>query len=142
MADRKKTNGPNAGVNIKSRNVRIEGDVVGRDKNTTTTTIAESKNMLFLSEEFVQIKRKIDKRRKDQNVEKSELRNLVEQIEQEVKKGESANANKVDRWLRFLAEMADDIFDVTVSTLTNPLAGVAKTIQLIAKKAREEKASK
>ena len=54
-------------------------------------------------------------------------------------KGEAANPDKVERLLLTLGGMADDIFQVTAATLTNPVLGLAKTIQLIAQKAKEEK---
>jgi hypothetical protein len=38
--------------------------------------------------------------------------------------------------------MADDIFQVVVATLANPALGVAKTIQLIAQRAKEEQAKR
>ena len=57
---------------------------------------------------------------------------------QEVKKGQEANPAKVERWLHGLAAMADDIFQVTVTTLVNPVAGVGQAIRLIAQKARGE----
>ncbi len=39
-----------------------------------------------------------------------------------------------------IGAMSDDIFQVTVATLANPVLGVVKTLQLIAQKAKEEKA--
>ena len=44
--------------------------------------------------------------------------------------------NKVERWLKFLADMAPDILEVTAATLANPIAGVATAIRKIAEKAQ------
>lgn len=52
--------------------------------------------------------------------------------------GEAANPTKVERWLRALALMASDIFDVTVACLTNPVAGIATVIRKVAEKAKAE----
>ena len=41
-----------------------------------------------------------------------------------------------------LRYLTDDIFQVTVATLANPVLGLAKTVQLIAKKAKAEKATR
>jgi hypothetical protein len=123
----KKKNGLNIQAN---RDITIGGDVVGRDKITNY-------NVEFLNKEFAQIQRKIEERAEDPQVGKDELKATVQNIEKEVKKGEAANPGKVHRWLGYLAGMADDIFQVTVATLANPLAGVAKTVQLIAQKAKE-----
>jgi hypothetical protein len=130
----------NGGVNINGGNVTIAGDVVGRDKVTTTSYGVTAGELAQLASQFAQIKQTIDQRADDPQVDKTELKELVERIEQEVKKGRAANPKKVERWLRFLAEMADDIFQVTVAALTHPVAGIAKAIQLIAQKAKEEAA--
>lgn len=127
------------GVSINARNVSIGGDVVGRDKIANTQSGSQSGEMVKLVELFSAIQKKIEARKDDSHVDKSELKSLVENIQEEAQKGEEANPTKVERWLRFLAEMADDIFQVTVVALTNPMAGVAKAIQLIAQKAKENK---
>ena len=119
----------NAGINIKGKTVNIRGDVVGGNKVVT--------NNYGAADEFKKIRKLIEKRRNDPSVDKDEIKNTVDNIENEVKKGEKANPAKVERWLKFLASMADDIFQVTAATLANPVAGVAKAVQLIAKKAKE-----
>ena len=63
-------------------------------------------------------------------------------LEQEVNKGESAQEQNVSTWFNFLAQAAPDVWDVAVTTLANPVAGVAKVIQLVAQKAKEEKEAK
>jgi len=141
MADRDRSEGRSGGVNIRGSKVDVGGDIVGRDKVTTTTTYGLSGGELAeLVRQFAQINQKIDARPEDPNVDKSELKETVQKIEEEVKKGEEANPAKVERWIKFLAGMADDIFQVTAATLVNPVAGVAKAIQLVAKKASEERA--
>ena len=47
----------------------------------------------------------------------------MEKIEQEVKKGTAVNPTKVERWLKFLAGMVPDIFQVTAAVIYPP-AGV------------------
>ena len=133
-----KTGGQSGGVNITGGNVTVSGDLVGRDKITTTTHGISGGELAELIRQFAQINKSIDARPEDPNVDKAELKETVKKIEEEVKKGEEANPTKVERWLKFLAGMADDVFQVTAAALANPVAGVAKTIQLIAKKAKEE----
>lgn len=123
-------------IHISGENVTISGDIVGRDKITTTYG-ADAGQMAELIKHFEQIYRRIDEQPARPDVDKSEIKDTVNKIEDEVKKGEQANTGKVERWLKFLAEMSDDIFQVTAATLANPMAGVAKTIQLVARKARE-----
>ena len=121
------TRDQSGGVNIIGSRVSISGDIVGRDKYAGTESP--------IVKQFARIKREIDQRAADPNIDKSELRGLVENIEGEVKKGQAGNPKKVERWLRFLADVADDIFQVTVATLSNPIAGVTKAIQLVAQRA-------
>jgi hypothetical protein len=138
MADKKRSKGQSGGVNVSSGSVTVGGDIVGRDKITASSSEVSSGDLVELVKQFAQIKETIDQRADDPDIDKTELRGLVESIEQEVKKGEAANPSKVERWLRFLAETADDIFQVTVATLTHPVVGVAKVIQLVAQKAKEK----
>ena len=118
----------NAGVNIKASRVTIGGDVVGHDKIVTQNGI--------LTDDFKKIQALIDQQPENENVDKDELKSTVERIETEIQKGDDANSAKLERWLKFLAGMSDDIFQVTASALTNPVAGVAKTIQLIVKRVK------
>lgn len=134
MPNERKTEG---GVNITGGNVTVGGDVVGRDKITTVTSGLDASALAELTKQFAQVYQKIEARPEDPNADKNEIKETVQKIEEEVKKGEQANPAKVERWLKFLAGMADDIFQVVASTLTSPLAGIAQTIRLIAQKARE-----
>ena len=63
-------------------------------------------------------------------------------LEQEVKKGESAQEQNVKTWLNFLAQSAPGIWEVAVATLANPKAGFAAIVKLVAQKAKEEKESR
>jgi hypothetical protein len=117
------------------------GDIVGRDKITTTTTTTSglsADQVQKLIEAFGKIQKQIDARPDDPKADKDEIKDTVKRLEAEAQKGEAANPDKVGRLLTNLAAMADDIFQVTVATLANPVAGIAKVIQLVAQKAKEE----
>ena len=116
------------------------GDIVAGDKITTTTTTygLSAEQAQKLAEAFGRIQQQVDARAPDPNVDKDEIKRTVNDLKTEVQKGEAANPNKVERWLTFLGGMADDIFQVTVATLANPAAGLAKAIQLVAQKAKAE----
>lgn len=128
------------GVNITGGqgNISISGDVVGRDKITTTTTTTgvDAAALIELIKAFKDIERQIDARPENPDVDKAELKETVNKIQEEAKKGEQANPTKVERWLKFLAGMADDIFQVTAATLTNPALGIGTAVKLIAEKAK------
>jgi hypothetical protein len=133
MGKKKKGKKRSGGVNIVGKGNVFKGDIVGRDKNVTNGISPDA-----FADMFSKIYNQIDNRPGDTNVDKDELHELVQKVEVEVTKGEDANPNKVERWLRFLASMADDIFQVTVASLTNPVAGISKAVQLIAKKVQAE----
>lgn len=138
MAKRRKSEGQSGGVQISGGKVRVGGDIVGHDKITTTRAGVGGEDLDALVKAFQAIREQIDARPQDPDVDKTELVETVERIEAEVVKGEEANPSKVERWLRTLAAMAEDIFEVVAATLSHPIAGVSKAVQLIAKKAREE----
>lgn len=137
------------GINISTSGgtVTIGGDVVGGDKvggdkivtTTNITTGISGAELIELLKQFAEINRRIDARSADPKIDRDELKDTVRRIEEEVKKGERADPGKVERWLTFLASIADDIFQVTAATLVNPAAGVARAIQLIAQKAMESR---
>lgn len=126
------------GVKISGSHVNVGGDVVGRDKITTTRSGIGAEELSALTQQFAHIRQRIESRPADPDVDKAELKELVTHIEDEVRKGEAANPTKVRRWLLFLAETADDVFQVTAAALANPVAGVAKAVQLLAKRLKEE----
>jgi hypothetical protein len=90
---------------------------------------------------FAQIYAAIKARGEDPDVDKEEVTNTVKSIQQEAQKGEQANENKLTRWLRNLAGMAEDIFEVTVAALTGPQAAFATVARKVAAKAKQERES-
>ncbi len=111
------------------------GDLVGGDKITTHDAQAQQ-----LAEAFRQVLQQIEARPPDPQVEKGEIADTVKRIEAETGKGDAANPDRLERWLLTLGGMADDIFQVVVATLSNPALGLAKTIQLIAQRAKAQRA--
>ena len=140
----KKPDNQSGGVNITSQGkVTIGGDVAGRDKivsSVTNTSGVDAGQMAELLKQFAAINRQIDALPGKDEVDKQELKEIVKKIEDEAKTGDQARPDRVERWLMNVGAMSDDIFEVTAASLMNPLLGVAKTLQLIAKKAKEEKA--
>ena len=129
------------GVHI-GGNASVQGDVVGRDKITTTTTTTttglDAAALAELLKAFKDIDRKIEALPENPDVDKAELHDTVKKVEEEVKKGEEANPTKVERWLKFLGDMAPDILQVTAATLANPAMGLSVAIKMIADKARSQ----
>ncbi len=116
--------------------VSVGGDMVGRDKIVNTSSGVDPAVLVELLKAFREIDRRIDSRPDDPDFGKDDIKATVNQIQEEVKKGEQASPKKVDVLLKTLGGMADDIFQVTAATLTNPALGIGKAIQLIAQKAK------
>ena len=114
---------------------RSRGVAIGRGARATVQSGIGSKE---LAELFSSIYQKIESRSPDPLAEKEEITDQVKRIESEVAKGEKAQPEKVERWLRNLAAMAPDILDVTLATITSPLAGISMAIRLIAQKVKKE----
>lgn len=145
MAKNREAGSQSGGVNFGNKgNVKIGGDVVSGDKITTNFgnvagNVGGDVNaaaLVELTKAFKEINRKIDARPENPDVDKDELKETVNKIQEEVKKGEQANPTKVERWLKSLLGMANDIFQVTAATLTNPALGISTAVKLIAEKAK------
>jgi hypothetical protein len=113
------------------------GVAIGRGARATVTQGLGGEDIARL---FAEVYQQIKARPEDPDVDKAELTDTVQKIQGEVAKGEEANPSKVERWLKTLAGMADDIFEVTVACLTSPAAGVAAVIRKVAQKAKAEAA--
>jgi len=109
---------------------------VGRNTRATASTSSGDDVTVRI---FAPIYRQIESRPEDPNVDKEELSSIIHNIQEEVNKGEQANTNKIERWLKTLALMAPDILDVTVATMASPVTGIATVIRKVVEKAKEER---
>ena len=127
------------GVHI-GGNASVQGDVVGRDKITTTTTTTSTTGMA--AEDFNKIFDNIYKRIEalPPQVDKADVRDAVDTIKAEAEK-EAVEGGKPDEKMvklsaNSLINMAPDILEVIAATFANPAAGVATVIRKILDKAR------
>ena len=138
MDDPKKPEEQSGGVNISARNVTVGGDVVGRDKiaygaNAAPNTFAEWQS---------QMNEQIDSHSKLSAEDKKDLKEQVDKIQTEAAKGNRANTERLEKLINTLSIMAPDIFEVALTTLANPLAGIGLVAKKIGDKAKlEQKAS-
>lgn len=125
----------NAGRDV----IRADGDYVGRDKVDNSVRTHDSDGEA-LARAFAQVYAAITARPVDPNVDTDEITETVRSIEGETRKGAQANAAKLRRWLRNLADMAEDIFAGTVAALTGPQAAatVAHAVAAQVQQEREE----
>ncbi len=157
---------PRGGINISGGTVNIKGDMVGGDKivqgdvfdndgdvnivtigaganvgqvaagKNITQTNTQGTSAQDLAALFNAIYKQIDNRPNDPNVERSEIRETVQNIQNETTKGDEANPNKIERWMKFLKELAPDILEVTANAMLSPVSGVTSAIKKIAEKMR------
>jgi uncharacterized caspase-like protein len=122
-----------AGDKISVGNISGSGIAIGRGAQASVTSGLSGGDAAQL---FQAIYAQIQARPDDPAVGKDEIQEKVEKIEQEARAGAQANEGKLGRWLRELAGMAPDIFDVTVACLTSPLAGFAEVVRKVGARAR------
>lgn len=141
MANKKSTKSKPVEPQGVSGNIRIGGSVsgsnlvVGNNNQITQNTGVGADDLAKIFEVVYQ---RIEKRPDDTKVDKEEITETVQRIEQETARGEEANAGKVERWLKNVIEMAPDIGEVVISCLTSPATGIATVIRKIAEKAKAE----
>ena len=140
MAD-KKSSKAKKGDDKGGSNIHIGGSVsrsnlvVGDHNKITQSNGLQADEIAKL---FAIAYQKIEARPEDPQVDKEEITQTVQRIEQETVKGEEANPGKVERLLTTLSGMAPDIGEVVLASLTNPAAGIATVLRKIAEKAKAE----
>jgi hypothetical protein len=70
--------------------------------------------------------------------DKTELKDNVAKVAEEVSKGKQADSGRLERLLNVILSIAPDIFDVAITTLANPLAGLGLVAKKIGERARVE----
>jgi hypothetical protein len=84
------------------------------------------------------IRSRIDRDGSIDHDEKENLKANVKKIEAETSKGKDADPNRLTKWLNVIAVMAPDIFDVAVTTLINPAAGLGLVVKKVGDRAAVE----
>jgi hypothetical protein len=85
---------------------------------------------------FAAVYRRVDEL--PEAVDKDAVAETVHAVEQEAAKGEDADPDKVEGWLRRLAGLAPDVLEVTLATIANPVAGVTLAVRKAAERVRAE----
>jgi hypothetical protein len=135
--------------NNRGRNKQIGGDqnviqgsisggviVQGRGANVAVQQ-SSGINEEQLSLVFEKMYQAIQSRPDDPNIDKEEISETVQRIEQEVKKGDQANDSKLKRWMESLNKMAPDIVDVILASLGGPVSGLTAVLKKVAEHAHQ-----
>ena len=149
--------GKSKGVHISGRNVTIGGDVVNGDKITTgnvhgtgialgrgaraavTQTSGSPDLAALLAQWQTQMEAKIDAQPSISADDKKDLKEQVGKIQTEAAKGDQADPSRLEKLINTLAVMGQDIFDVAVTTLVNPLGGIGLVLKKVGDKAKLER---
>ena len=126
--------------NILSGNVSGGGIVFqgGRHKNITInqSTGPGSDEIAAL---FSNIYKHIEARPPDPNIDKEEIMETVQKIQEEAAQGEKdANENKLTRWMDTLNKIAPDVIDVALASLGGPVSGITAVLKKIADRTRQQ----
>lgn len=105
---------------------------VGRDDVSRHGLNANDANNLFES-----LNRQIDSHADLSNQDKADLRAEINELREELTKQARADESFLLRRLRNIGRMAPDILEVTLATITNPIAGFGVIAKKIAAKAKE-----
>jgi hypothetical protein len=137
VGDKIRTEGQSGGVNISGGSVNVGGDIVGRDKVTIGDGAAQA-----LAQWRALVESKIEAQSNLSAADKKDLKDQVAKIQAEASKGAEADPSRLEKLINTLAVMAPDIFEVAVTTLANPLAGIGLALKKIGDKAKLERAAK
>ena len=110
--------------------VNVQGSVYGSIGNNNTVN--------FIQQKFEPIYEAIEASAREAT-EKQDLIAEVDEIKNEVTKGDEANESFLARRLRNLKKMAPDIADVALSALTGPATAISVIVKKVAKKIKDEK---
>jgi CHAT domain-containing protein len=127
------------GVNFgSSGNITIGGDVVGRDKITTTNTGLSGAEIADL---FKSIYQQVEAKSNLSSRDKEDLKADVKDVEAEtakVARGQKPDESFLERRLRSIKRMAPDILDVIAGTFASPTLGAATVIRKIVDRVKQK----
>ncbi len=131
---KKQQSGPSLGnITITGENIK---DIKISQRDIIETNTAIGSNLDEISKAFENIYRTIGKIPDPEVKEKAE--NAAKEIEDEIREGDDADPSRVERWLKFLAEIAPDVKGVVIATLENPIKGISEVIRKVVKKAQAQ----
>jgi len=85
---------------------------------------------------LTEIEKVIDAQPKLTPQDKTDLKEQSTKIAEEVKKGKKADQSRLERLVNVIGVMAPDIFDVVISSLAGPVAGLGMAFKKIGEKAK------
>jgi HD-GYP domain-containing protein (c-di-GMP phosphodiesterase class II) len=114
---------------------------VGREASATVQTTTTSQVVTTFNEWRAQIEQKIDALPNLTPDDKQDLKQQADKIQAEAAKGKQADPSRLEKLLNTLAVMSQDIFEVAITTLANPLLGIGLVAKKISDRAKVERKS-
>jgi predicted transport protein len=105
------------------------GKFIGRDDRSKNGLSAEEIQLLFRD-----VYSAVEQKRNISSDEKADIRTELEEVKQELAKGDKADETFLQRRLRNIGRIAPDILEVTLATMANPVAGLGLVAKKIAEK--------
>jgi hypothetical protein len=113
----------------------------GRNASAKVQTTTTSEVVTTFNEWRSLIEQKIDTQPNLTTDDKQDLKQQVGKIQAEAAKGKQADPSRLEKLLNTLAAMSQDIFEVAIATLANPLLGIGLVAKKISDKAKVERKS-
>jgi len=108
----------------------------GRGASARVQTEVSSELTPVFTEWRSQMERLIDDHPDVSVDDKIGLKEQVAKVQTEAIKGKGADPSRLEKLLNILAVMSSDIFDVAITTLTNPLKGIGLVLKKVGDKAK------
>jgi hypothetical protein len=112
------------------------GDVVGRDQ--TKTVYNAGGDPEALANAFTALYQQVAQQSDLAPQEKTDVQAELQEVEQELRKGEQADEGFIRRRLRNVKRMAPDILDVVLTTFASPALGLGMVAKKVAEKMKAE----
>lgn len=109
------------------------GKFVGRDDHSKTGLSAEEIQLLFRD-----IYSAVEQKPNISSDEKADIKTELDEVKQELAKGDKVDETFLQRRLRNIGRIAPDILEVTLATMANPVAGFGLVAKKIADKMKEQ----
>jgi hypothetical protein len=117
--------------------VSAGGDFVGRDltvRGNYTRSTQAGLSGGEIAQLFGAVYHRISEPTTARMADDQEVHDTVARVEQEVAKGEQADAERIERWLGTLKDIAPDVLEVAVNVLISPAAAVTSAVRAVAKR--------
>jgi hypothetical protein len=112
------------------------GDLVGRDQ--TKTIYNAGGDPEALANAFAALYQQVAQQSDLAPQAKADVQAELQEVEQELKKGEQADESFIQRRLRNVKRMAPDILDVALTTFANPALGLGMVARRVAERMKAE----